>query len=89
MQKTFATEIYLVALTKLHKTLVPSVDEINGQQILHHLYTIVCNPYIAIKINNLHNDTCQMKKVWKKIVLRIDNGLSSFNLNGLRFWHMA
>jgi hypothetical protein len=28
------------------------MDEVNGQQILHHLY-------VTIKINNLHNDTWQ------------------------------
>jgi len=63
LQKTFATKNYLITLEKLHKTLVASVDEINGQQILHHLYTIICHSYIIVQINNLHNDTWQMKKV--------------------------
>jgi len=47
----------------LHKTVVANVDEVNGQQILHHPYTIVCHPYITMKISNLHNDTRKMKKV--------------------------
>jgi hypothetical protein len=57
------TKNCLVALNKLHKTLVASVDEINGQQILHHPYIIVCHMYITIKTNNLNNDTWLMKKV--------------------------
>ncbi len=48
---------------QLHKTLVANVDEINGQKVFHHLYTIVCDMYSNIKINNLHNDTWQVKKV--------------------------
>jgi hypothetical protein len=55
---------YLGTLDKLHKTLVVSVDEINSQSIFHHSYTIVCHPYITIKIIDLHNDICQMKNVW-------------------------
>jgi hypothetical protein len=47
---------------KLYKTLVASVDEINGQPILHHPYTIVCHPYITLKIKHLHNDMCQRKR---------------------------
>jgi hypothetical protein len=55
----------LVALKKLHKTLIAGVDEINDQPILHHLYTIICHMYITTKINNLNDDMCQMKKVWE------------------------
>ncbi len=84
MQKTFVTKNCLVALNKLHKTLVANVDEINGQQNTHHAYTIVCHPYITIKSSNLHNDTWQMKNVFKKFVLKIDGGFSSFNFNGFR-----
>jgi hypothetical protein len=50
---------------------------------LHHLYTIVCHPYITIKISNL-NDTWQMKNVFKKIVLKIDGEFSSSIVNGFR-----
>jgi len=63
LQKTFVIKNYLVALNKLHKTLVTNVDEVNGQQIFHHPYAIVCHLYITIKINNLHNDMWKMKKV--------------------------
>jgi len=50
----------------------------------HHPYTIVCHPYITIKINNLHNDIWQIKIVLKKIVLKIDGGFSSSIVNGFR-----
>ncbi len=63
LQKTFATKNCLVTLNKLHKTLVASVDEINGHKTLHHLYIIVCHMYITKKISNLHSDTWQMKNV--------------------------
>jgi hypothetical protein len=29
----------------MHKTLVANVDEVNSQQMLHHLYTIACYIY--------------------------------------------
>jgi hypothetical protein len=45
----------------LHKTVVANVDEVSSQQMLHHLYTIVC--YVNMKINNLHNHMWHMKKV--------------------------
>jgi len=51
----FVIKNYLVALNKLHQTLIVSADESNNQQIFHHLYIIVCHLYIIIKINNLHN----------------------------------
>jgi hypothetical protein len=59
-----AIKICLVALNKLHKTLVASLGEINNQPIFHHSYIIVCHLYITIKNNNLHIDTQQMKKSW-------------------------
>jgi hypothetical protein len=62
---TFATKNCLIASNKFHKTLVASVDEINGQQIFNHPYIIVCHPYVTIKIKNLHNDMWQLKKVFK------------------------
>jgi hypothetical protein len=84
LQKTFATKNYLVALGKLHKIVVANVDEVNGQQVLHHPYTIVCHPYITIKINNLHNDTWKMEKGLKFFVLKIDGGSSSSIFSGFR-----
>ncbi len=56
-----------MVLNKLHKTLVTNVNEINGQPIFQP-YTIVCHPYIIIKINNLHNNMhskVQMKEAWE------------------------
>jgi len=48
-QMTFATKNYLIILNKLHKTLVANVNEINGQVILYHPYTIICHMYISTK----------------------------------------
>ncbi len=67
LQNTFISKNCLVELNKLLYTLVASVDEVNGQQILHHLYIIVYHPYITIKISNLHNEMWQLKKVFKKL----------------------
>jgi hypothetical protein len=50
IEKTFVTINYLIALDMLHKTLVANVDEVNGQQIFHCLYIIICHLYITIKI---------------------------------------
>jgi hypothetical protein len=83
LQKTFHIKKYLVALNKLHQTIVANVNEVNGQQILHHPYTIVCHPYITIKINNLHNDTWKVKR-FEKNVLKIDGGSLSPIFSGFR-----
>jgi hypothetical protein len=61
---TFATKNCLITLDKLHKMLVPNVNEVHYQQIFHHLYITICHLYITIKISNLNNDMWQMKKVW-------------------------
>jgi hypothetical protein len=53
--------IIVVKDTKLHKTLVATMDEINGQPTFHHLYMIVCHMYITMKIDNLHNDVAKEK----------------------------
>jgi len=53
------------------------VDEINSQSIFHHSYVVVRHPYITIKIVNLHNDTCQMKNVWKFFFTNKYGSLSS------------
>ncbi len=87
--KQVATKNCLIALNKLHKTLVASVNEVNGQQILHHPYSIVCHLYITIEISNLHNATWQLKKVWNFFVLKLDSEPWSSILNGFRLWHMA
>jgi hypothetical protein len=42
---TFDIKNHLVALDKLHKTLVASVNEVNGQPIFNHPYTIVCHEH--------------------------------------------
>jgi hypothetical protein len=70
-------------------TQVASVDEFNNQQIFHHPY-IIYMPFIyTIKINNLHNDMWQMKKVWKKNVSKINSGSSLSILYGFNLWHVA
>jgi len=43
------------------------LDEVNDQQILHHLYIILCHLYITIKNNNLHHDMWQLKKDFRKL----------------------
>ncbi len=60
------------------------MDEVNGQQILHHPYTIICHSYITIKIKSLQNDMWQLTKVLKIYILKVNNGSSLCNLNGLR-----
>ncbi len=84
LQKKIITKNCLVALNKLHQTLVAGVDEVNSQQILHHSYIIVCHLYITIKINNLYNDMWQFENGFLKIDLKIGNGSSLSNLNGFR-----
>ncbi len=50
LQKTFATKNCLVTLDKLHKTLVASVDEVNGQQNTPpSIYS--CMPFIYYQKN--------------------------------------
>jgi len=47
--KDIVTKNHLIALNKLHKTLITNVHEVNGQLILHHLYIIAYNLYITLK----------------------------------------
>jgi hypothetical protein len=75
LQKKIATKTTKLDGTKLHKTLIAHVDEINNQLILHHPYIIICNTYITIKINNLHNDLANGKGLGY-FVLKIDSGTS-------------
>jgi len=84
LQKTFATNVFLITLDKLHAILVAIVNEDNGQQNASP-FVYSCMPfYITIKIDNLQNHTWQMKKVWKIYVLKIYGGSSLFIFNGFR-----
>jgi hypothetical protein len=60
--------------------LVPNANEVHGQQIFHHLYTIICHLYITIKLSNLNNDMWQLKKVWIIIIKNCSLFWMVFNL---------